>query len=189
MHPYQHPLFVNFVVYFNQNQDYFECHEVLEEYWKSLPNRDKKHPLTAYILLATGMYHWRRGNFSGATRTIRKSLDKFKTFAEQSYINRHEIDVHRLVEDVQHVADRLENALPFQPFLIVVHSSKLAMLIAEASRELELLPLGSNAVIHKHMLRDRSDILLERNRSARNPEERKARREREDEEKKKGRRV
>ena len=35
MHPYHHPLFVNFIVYFNSNQDYFECHEVLEEYWKS----------------------------------------------------------------------------------------------------------------------------------------------------------
>ena len=52
MHPHQHPLFVNFIVYFNENQDYFECHEVLEEYWKSLPDGcTKDHPLTAYILL------------------------------------------------------------------------------------------------------------------------------------------
>ena len=72
MHPYHHPLFVNFIVYFNENQDYFECHEVLEEYWKSLPDGGKEHPLTAYILLATGMYHWRRGNTTGQSAPSRK---------------------------------------------------------------------------------------------------------------------
>lgn len=188
MHPYQHPLFVNFMVYFNQNQDYFECHEVLEEYWKSLPDGDKEHPLTAYILLATGMYHWRRGNTSGATRTIRKALVKFKAFNRQSPLYAEEIDFRRLVMDVQQIVNRLGSALPFQPFPITVHSPKLARLICEATREMELLPFGSDAVIHKHMLRDRSDILLERHRSASDPEARRARRKRLDEEKKKGRR-
>ncbi|RKJ17377.1 DUF309 domain-containing protein, partial [Butyricicoccus sp. 1XD8-22] len=60
MHSLFHPLFVQYFTYFNGNKDYFECHEVLEEYWKILAPGDKKHPLVGYIQLATGMYHWRR---------------------------------------------------------------------------------------------------------------------------------
>ena len=37
MKPLYNPLFVKFIVYFNENQDFFECHEVLEEYWKEFP--------------------------------------------------------------------------------------------------------------------------------------------------------
>lgn len=181
MHPYQHPLFVNFMVYFNQNQDYFECHEVLEEYWKSLPNGDKKHPLTAYILLATGMYHWRRGNTAGASRTIRKALNRFQLSGREADLYGQEIDLLRLIKDAQNVVDRLEQNLPFEPFSIIVRSPKLAKLIDEASQTMELLPFGSDAIIHKHMLRDRSDILLERQNSM---EKRKIL----NEEKKKGRR-
>ena len=33
------------------------------------------------------------------------------------------------------------------------------MLVEQAERTMDLLPFGSDDVIHKHMLRDRSDIL------------------------------
>jgi uncharacterized protein len=166
MHPYQHPLFVNFIVYFNENQDYFECHEVLEEYWKSLPNGNKEHPLTAYILLATGMYHWRRGNATGAIRTIRKAMNKFQAFGTQHPSYTQEINMHCLIRDVKNVVNRLENELPFESFPIVVSSHTLTALVAQMVSSMKLLPFGSDAVIHKHMLRDRSDIPIKRNKSA-----------------------
>lgn len=181
MHPLHHPLFLNFMVYFNQNQDYFECHEVLEEYWKSLPDGDKKHPLTAYILLATGMYHWRRGNTTGALRTLRKAQTRFPTFSDHYTAYTEEIDFEQLICDIHHAVERLENGLPFESFPIASLSAKLVALIEEAEHSMTLLSFGSDAVIHKHMLRDRSDILRERNKSA------KARSWRPDEEKKKGR--
>ena len=182
MHPYQHPLFVNFIVYFNENQDYFECHEVLEEYWKSLPDSNKEHPLTAYILLSTGMYHWRRGNTIGAIRTIRKAMNKFPTFSTRHPSYTQKIDMRCLMQDVQNVMDRLENGMPFESFPIVVSSHNLTALVAQMKSSMELLPFGSDAIIHKHMLRDRSDILLERNKSTINSNSRRL-----DEEKKKGR--
>lgn len=180
MHPHQHPLFVNFIVYFNENQDYFECHEVLEEYWKTLPDGGKEHPLTAYILLATGMYHWRRGNPTGAIRTINKALKKFQQFNLQKPSYRREIDTNRLLQDVQYTADLLAKGLPFESFPIIVQSPELAALVEQANSTMDLLPLGSDAVIHKHMLRDRSDILRERYNSI-------AGRRKQDTEKKKGR--
>ena len=69
----QHPLFVQFIVYFNENQDYFECHEVLEELWKKKEPLDKDHWLVALILLSTGLYHWRRGNRKGAEKTLQNA--------------------------------------------------------------------------------------------------------------------
>jgi uncharacterized protein len=159
MHLYHHPLFVQFMVYFNDNQDYFECHEVLEEYWKSLPDSDKEHPLTAYILLATGMYHWRRGNLAGAIRTLRKSEKKFPAFL--AYLSE-EIDLQQLIANVRQTVDLVEKELPFQAFPIIITSPILQARIEQAQQSMKLLPFGSKAVIHKHMLRDRSDILRER---------------------------
>lgn len=161
MHPLHHPLFVKFIVYFNGNQDYFECHEVLEEYWKSLPNGNKAHPLTAYILLATGLYHWRRGNEEGALKTLRKAEDKFRTFSNQDSEYAEELDFEQLLDDVQRSIVNLEQNMEFRPFPLKV-SAKLQQFAEQAKPSMELLPSNSDALIYKHMLRDRSDILLER---------------------------
>ncbi|MEK5039296.1 DUF309 domain-containing protein [Sporosarcina sp. FSL K6-3457] len=155
MHPYHHPLFVQFMVYFNDNQDYFECHEVLEEYWKSIPNSDKNHPLTSYILLATGMYHWRRGNLAGATRTLRKAEKKLPAFPTH-YVE--EIDFQQLLANVRYTVKRVEKGLPFESFPFLITSPNLQVAVELAQQSMTLLPFGSEAVIHKHMLRDRSDI-------------------------------
>ncbi len=155
MHPYHHPLFVQFMVYFNDNQDYFECHEVLEEYWKSIPASDKNHPLATYILLATGMYHWRRGNFAGAIRTLRKVENKLPTFSAY-YAG--EIDFQQLVTDVHYTVERVEKEFPFESFSFIITSPSLQAHIELAQQSMILLPFGSESVIHKHMLRDRSDI-------------------------------
>lgn len=162
MHPYRHPLFVNFIVYFNSNQDYFECHEVLEEYWKSIPDSDKDHPLTAYILLSTGMYHWRRGNKPGASRTLYKAMTKFPTYISNYPVYTEEIDFDQLVNDVTKAVNRLGQDLPFESFPLTILSASITDLASKLEQSMTLLPFGSDAVIHKHMLRDRSDILRER---------------------------
>lgn len=162
MHQYHHPLFVNFIVYFNNNQDYFECHEVLEEYWKSIPDSDKDHPLTAYILLATGLYHWRRGNNTGARRTLEKAKARFQTFLCNHPAYTEEIDFNLLLEEVEKAVSSSAQELPFNSFSISILSASLTELAHQAENSMTLLPIDSDAVIHKHMLRDRSDILRER---------------------------
>ncbi|CAM3059930.1 DUF309 domain-containing protein [Filibacter tadaridae] len=159
MHPLHQPLFVKFIVYFNDNQDYFECHEVLEEYWKSLPDGDKTHPLTAYILLSTGMYHWRRGNIPGALRTLRNAEKKFHSISNLHSAFTEEIDFKRLLNNVQATIVSISSEGPFSSFLIAVTSQQLRQLVEIMEDSLPLLPEGSDAIIHKHMLRDREDIL------------------------------
>jgi predicted metal-dependent hydrolase len=165
LNPLHHPLFVKFIVYFNRNQDYFECHEVLEEYWKSLPDGNKEHPLTAYILLATGMYHWRRGNLVGAYRTLKKANEKMNTATEVQTLFTDGIDFNLLRNDVHSAINQVDERLPFTFFHIAVTSPALLQLTSEMEQKIDLLPFGSDAIIHKHMLRNRGDILQERNKN------------------------
>ncbi|MHA6259598.1 DUF309 domain-containing protein [Sporosarcina sp. CAU 1771] len=162
MQPLQHPLFAQFIVYFNENQDYFECHEVLEEYWKSIPNSTKEHPLTTFILLATGLYHFRRGNTKGALRTLQKAYAKMTHPSSGFSEFTKGIDGKQLMKNLGQTIQRLESNESFEPFLISISSSKLTLLVYEVRPTMTLLPFGSDIVLHKHMLRDRSDILLAR---------------------------
>ncbi len=160
LQPLHNPYFVKFIVYFNENQDFFECHEELEDYWKSLPGRTKDHLLTAYILLATGMYHWRRGNKVGGLRSLQKANQKLLTTVDEEFTNG--IDFKELCLNVQKAIYELENDQPFKPFTISITSEELNALADELKPTMDLLPFGSDAVIHKHMLRDRSNILRKR---------------------------
>ncbi|WP_438318341.1 DUF309 domain-containing protein [Sporosarcina sp. FA9] len=160
MKPLHNPLFLKFIVYFNENQDYFECHEVLEEYWKSIPNRTKDHPLTAYILLSTGIYHFRRDNKVGAQRTLRKAYSRMETMTVDYPEYTDGIDFNLLCKDINKMLSQLKNDESYRTFKIHIISDELESLVNDLQLVLELLPTGSDDVIHKHMLRDRSDILL-----------------------------
>jgi predicted metal-dependent hydrolase len=59
---------------FNQQQ-FFVCHEVLEEIWQ--PERSpRRFFLQSLIHLAVGFYHSQKGNPAGAERQLRKGLGK-----------------------------------------------------------------------------------------------------------------
>ncbi|MDV6377637.1 DUF309 domain-containing protein [Sporosarcina sp. GW1-11] len=160
MHPYYHPHFLHFIVYFNDNQDYFECHEVLEEYWKEQQNFSKEHPLTGYILMATGLYHWRRGNIKGATRTLRNALRRFQQMPDRYSDYKKEVAVDQVIQQLENALDRIDSGKCFTAFSLPI--SPALQHAAEHEQPMRLLPKNSAAVIHKHMQRDRSDILLQR---------------------------
>lgn len=158
MHPMYHPLFVQFLTYFNGNQDYFECHEVLEEYWKEIAPRDKTHPLTGWIQLATGLYHWRRENFSGAKTILKKAYITLEQSVNSSFME--EMDGIAILQLMQQARNAVEKKEPFQKFILPITSETLEkqVLISIAL----LKETDAHFLQHKHMLRDRSDILLAR---------------------------
>lgn len=162
MKPLQNPLFIKFIIYFNENQDFFECHEVLEEYWQSIPNVTKEHPLISYILLSTGMYHWRRENTVGALRTLKKSRERFKALPETYPGFSEGIDFEEVCNNIEHSIKLIESGKPFTAYQIQLTSPFLLSLATEISQTMELLPFGSDAVTHKHLLRDRSDVIRKR---------------------------
>ncbi len=158
MHPSFHPLFIRFCTYFNGNQDYFECHEVLEEYWKKIAPGDKEHPLVGFVQLATAMYHWRRGNVKGASRTLSKALTLFNKNRTSPFFDN--IDMRALYENMGLIMQKIKEAEPFSPFQLVITNNQLQTVVA---REIQNLPKFDIAFLtDKHMLRDRSEIIAER---------------------------
>lgn len=155
MHPLFHPLYIEFCSYFNGNRDYFECHEVLEEYWKEVAPGERSHPLVGYIQIATGMYHWRRGNFNGAKRMLQKGVNILNASSNDSFTEK--IELEKLLHDAGGAIRKIELNEPFEPFSLKITDHQLASLVQEhmentPHQDLEFL-------LHKHTLRNRDEII------------------------------
>ena len=167
MHPLQHKLFIQYIIHFNIEQDYFECHEVGEEYWKSLAPKDKMHPLTGWIQMAVGMYHWRRSNYPGALRSFIRSKAKLA----DAGIWMEGFDRSKLIEEISGAILAVTERKPFRPFLLPLVSEELQKKVEAYRLEHPGEEQDPHYVMHKHRLRDRSSIInLREQRKKRNLE-------------------
>ncbi|MEG0259340.1 MAG: DUF309 domain-containing protein [Lysinibacillus sp.] len=155
MHPQLHTLFIQYCMYFNGNEDYFECHEVLEEYWKEIAPGDKLHPLVGYIQLATALYHWRRDNFNGAYRILQKAKNNFERNEQSLFFDY--IDLQKLYLHVNHTLEAIQEREPFTAFPLDITCEVLQSQTVSAIKNLPYE--DPKYLLHKHMLRDRSEIL------------------------------
>lgn len=158
MHPLFHPLFIDYCTYFNGNQDYFECHEVLEEYWKEIAPGEKEHPLVGYIQVATGLYHWRRGNMRGAHRMLSNGVRILH--AATATVFAEKIDFTEFLHCVENAVIAVNDNQAFAAFAIVITDKELAQAVAVLIAA--LLEGDPHFIQHKHMLRDRSELIEER---------------------------
>lgn len=142
MHPQLHPLFIDYCAHFVRG-DFFECHEVAEDYWKAIAPGDKNHALVGYIQLAVSFYHERRGNIRGANK-LRANAQRIFSQADAqffTYIKRNTL-----------VTLALGDELPLAPPLDI-----------KVQQRLKQLPLlDDDFITHKHLLRDRSAIIAAR---------------------------
>lgn len=71
-------LFVEGVKLFNE-REFFDCHEVLEDYWKQQPEPEKQ--LTqGLIQIAVAYYHVLRGNRVGALKLLDRGIPRVEKF-------------------------------------------------------------------------------------------------------------
>ncbi|MBI4463946.1 MAG: DUF309 domain-containing protein [Acidobacteria bacterium] len=87
---------------FNDEQ-FFECHEVLEEAWLDATGSQKT-ILQGLIQVAVAFYHLRRENFVGARRLLAAGLEKLSAFVT----DRSEIDVSGLLETLEPLRQQLD---------------------------------------------------------------------------------
>lgn len=153
-----HPSFIQFLSYFNGNHDYFECHEVLEDYWKDVAPRDRQHPLTGWIQLATGMYHWRRGNFRGATTILKKGCTTLQASAHSLYLEK--VDYETLLKQLSSIRLAVEKQMPFEPFTIAISDDALQQKVEQSIAQLPTTDV--HFIKHKHRLRDRTEVIADR---------------------------
>lgn len=149
------PEMEEFLYHFYVTKDYFECHEIGEELWKEVAPREKSHFLVGFVLLATGLYHWRRANFDGALRSLEKSLKLLlaNRILLEDYLDFEKLDT-LFLELIREVA----NHSPYESIQLPIRDMELKAKIASFPPALHV----GDEIIHRHSTRDRSDVILAR---------------------------
>ncbi|GGG15293.1 DUF309 domain-containing protein [Paenibacillus abyssi] len=144
--------YIHFVVLFNVDEDYFECHEVMEELWLE---EGRNLFYQGLLQVAVGLHHWRNDNYSGAVKLFTAALEKLEGYPDDHMgLNIEQVRHHSrhalepLEKYVSGLSDRTKaGAAPrFEAFKIEVTDP----LLASAAGELAKIPLeqrlhGDNA--------------------------------------------
>jgi len=145
---------MEYLEYYHGTRDYFECHEVLEEYWKEHPDSPFRMTWVGLIQLAVAMYHHRRGNWKGAKKMLASAI--------------------RILDD----QDLAQLGIAAEPLLLLM---KERLLLLEQDNQLVFTDMNIPFIDHtlqermtkirtddmvidlyllnKHTLRDRSDVI------------------------------
>jgi len=165
----EYPLeYIDFLVHFHSDRDYFECHEILEEYWKETGNRNKNSIWVGLIQLAVANYHHRRGNFIGASRTLQKSFQNFSL--NKVELSKLGIDPISLTKQINNQLIRLDNSQNYRSMNIPILSKSLVEKCKNRCQELNMewfheSDLNNLQIVHRHMNRDRTDVIDARNKA------------------------
>lgn len=160
--------YIQFLAHFHGDRDYFECHEILEEYWKNTDSKNKTSIWVGLILLAVSTYHHRRKNFNGADRTLRKAI---KIFDSQSdTVIELGLDHHLLKELLTKrlsMIEKEENYISYE--LPICDPILLEMSVNYREQMGYFWGKQSNTsdyeLIDRHKLRDRTSVIEERHQS------------------------
>lgn len=148
------------------DRDYFECHEILEEYWKENTDQQKNSIWVGFILLAVANYHHRRNNFSGASRTLEKAINILNH--QIADINQLGFDEKNLFALLQCHLNRIKENKPYQSYSLPITVSKSQLEQCFTNNEISGMTWGkesnltNESLIHRHKLRDRTDVITER---------------------------
>lgn len=125
-------LYIEYLHYFNNEQDYYECHEVMEELWLQ---EGKNKLLQGLLQVAVGLYHFRNGNLSGAIKLFEQALAK----SEESWNGELGIKKEKLFQEVQVYLEKLyryeSTPFPFYDLTIEITDPHLAQLVSICTPE------------------------------------------------------
>ncbi|WP_020008366.1 DUF309 domain-containing protein [Salinicoccus albus] len=144
-------------------QDYFECHEIMEDAWNEKQVRTKEDPEVFLIKIAVAEYHYRRQNIKGAEKLMERALKLYND-------NQYDLDELGLDSDVicritsrkNHIREK-----SFEPMIFPLKHSVLYQLYAEYGthssfdefeRWAETYENNDEFIIHKHLLRNKDHV-------------------------------
>lgn len=164
MKKYPHA-FIEYMVYFHAHRDYFECHEVMEEYWKENPNSPWRGTWLGMIQLAVGLYHHRRSNLRGAV----KMLSSAAVHLEKENLKELGLEQSKLVSLLELRLQQLHDQpdLSYKDIDIPMNDPELLQQCFKLSEQMGVVwgkpsDMKNKELIHKHTLRDRSDVIRTR---------------------------
>jgi predicted metal-dependent hydrolase len=158
--------YIDFLVYFHGQRDYFECHEVLEEYWKDIGETRSSY-LVGLIQIAVSLYHHRRGNFVGAERQMHSAIKNLRR--HQVILGTLGLDAIKLVELLETRLLEMKKRMPYTSINLPILDPKLLTLCDKRCTEIGCIYGGPSnlsdlSLINKHKIRDRSSVIQERER-------------------------
>jgi len=160
--------YVAYLAEYYGSRDYFECHEIMEEYWKENPESEFTSCWLVLIRLSVSLYHARRGNWKGAVKLI----DKAAREADSRLFDRLGIDGSSLSERLRQLAgDWKDPGAVYEDIELPITDESLLRAARRRCAELGYawgihgLDAGDE-VIHRHLTRDRSDVVAARAESA-----------------------
>jgi predicted metal-dependent hydrolase len=157
--------YIQYLVHFHGDRDYFECHEILEEFWKNQDRGNKESVWVGLIQLAVSCYHHRRGNYSGAKKTLEKAVKIFiKEKQCLSSLGLNKMELFSIVEERFIV---IENNRPYTSFNLPINDPHLAQQCQTRCLKLGFTwcthsNLNNSDLVNRHKLRDRSNIIQAR---------------------------
>ncbi|MBM6619933.1 DUF309 domain-containing protein [Bacillus suaedaesalsae] len=157
--------YIEYLVHFHGDRDYFECHEILEEYWKEDERGKRKEYWVAFIQVAVSLYHHRRSNFGGARRMMKNALSIFEK--EKEAILKLGLDDVALLALIRKQMISQEKKEPYRSISLPIKDSLLLKLCLDLCSEKDITwlsdsDLNNELIVNKHKLRDRSDVIEER---------------------------
>jgi predicted metal-dependent hydrolase len=162
--------YIEFLVHFHGSRDYFECHEIIEEYWKKVDRENKNSIWVGLIQLAVSQYHHRRGNLTGAYKTLQKSLHIFQSQPEE--VLRLGLDQNMLIKQLEASLSVIEQKQNYESQNLPITSRDIMTLCLERSRELHInwgspSNMSDAGLVHRHKKRDRTQVIRERDEALR----------------------
>jgi uncharacterized protein len=159
--------YVSYLVHFHGDRDYFECHEILEEHWKKVSPRDRSSHWVGLIQIAVALYHERRGNRPGAIRTITKAIRILSHKTKE--LQQLGLDVDKLLVLLKKTRERMITCLPYESINLPLTDEQLITQCINQCNQLGFIWCSNNPftdpdIINKHMNRDRSGVIQERER-------------------------
>jgi uncharacterized protein len=169
MRQYPEP-YVEFLAHFHGTRDYFECHELLEEYWKTERDPAFREIWHGLIQVAVSAYHERRNNYKGAHRMLEQAVDRLlQTDAALAGLHQ-----ERLLQMLSGRFARLQQGVNGE--LVIFEDPELpiedgtllkkcrGLCLSWGVQWLSSSNMNNDRLINRHTLRDRSEVIEERQR-------------------------
>ncbi|MHA7963411.1 DUF309 domain-containing protein [Paenibacillus sp. CAU 1782] len=155
--------YCSYLIEFHATRDYFECHELLEEHWKNHPQDGYSAMWVGLIGVAVGQYHERRGNLRGAAKSYSHAMGRLR----EANLELLGLDTIKLIRQLEERSAAAEHALPYADMMLPLADRNLLERCVKTCVELGLewgapSPMGDEGLIHRHKLRDRSEVIAAR---------------------------
>ncbi|RKP56957.1 DUF309 domain-containing protein [Cohnella endophytica] len=160
--------FIDYLAEYYGSRDYFECHEIMEEYWKENPDSPYIGCWLVLIRIPVCLYHARRGNWTGAAKLMGKAAVEAEAEAMAGNFDELGLDGKKLAIALSRAAEEWRKPeATYADIELPLVDPVLRSAAEERCRELGYswgiagLEAGDN-VIHRHLTRDRSEVVIAR---------------------------